>query len=106
MAIKKFYSTKAKAGWKFNAARKKFWSYGYDIFLESGKRKRESGFATRNLVTSAAARIIFGEKNKKFELSDARKRPTCAELFQKRIETVSLRGLTDSVWTQKKIRNY
>ncbi len=73
MAIKKFYSTKAKAGWRSNG--KKFWSYGYDIYLESGKRKRESGFATKDLATSAAARIKLGEKNKKYELTDARKFP-------------------------------
>ena len=92
MAIKKFYSTKAKAGWKFDAARKKFWSYGFDIYLESGKRKRESGFATKDLAQSASARIKLGEKNKRYELTDARKFPTCAELFQKRIDSVVLRG--------------
>lgn len=92
MAVKKFYSTKAKAGWKFDAKQNKFWSYGYDIYLESGKRKRESGFATKDLATSAAARIKLGEKNKKFELVDLSKFPTCAELFQKRIDNVPLRG--------------
>jgi len=86
MAVKKFYSTKAKAGWKFDG--KRFWSYGFDIYLESGKRKRESGFATKDLATAAASRIKLGEKNKKYELTDARKFPTVAELFQKRIDNV------------------
>ena len=90
MAVKKFYSTKAKAGWKFDG--KKFWSYGYDIYLESGKRKRESGFGTKDLASAAAARIKLGEKNKKFELVDLSKFPTCAELFQKRIQNVPLQG--------------
>jgi integrase len=90
MAIKKFYSTKAKAGWRFDG--KKFWSYGFDIYLESGKRKRESGFATKDLASSAAARIKLGEKNKKYELTDARKFPTVAELFQKRIDNLTERG--------------
>ena len=62
MAIRKFYSTKAKAGWRFDAAKKKFWSYGFDIYLASGKRKRESGFATKDLARDAAARIRLGEK--------------------------------------------
>ena len=61
MVIKKFYSTKAKAGWKFDQTKKKFWSYGFDIYLESDSRKRESGFGTKNLATSAAARISLGE---------------------------------------------
>lgn len=87
MAIKKFYSTKAKAGWRFDG--KKFWSYGFDIYLESGKRKRESGFATKDLATSAAARIKLGEKNRKYELVDYQKFPTVAELFQKRIDNLS-----------------
>ena len=92
MAVKKFYSTKAKAGWRFDAKENKFWSYGYDIYLESGKRKRESGFATKDLAQAAASRIKLGEKNKKFELVDSRKFPTCAALFQKRIDSCGLRG--------------
>ena len=50
MAVKKFYSTKAKAGWRFDAKQNKFWSYGFDIRLETGKRKCESGFATKQLA--------------------------------------------------------
>jgi integrase len=108
MAIKKFYSTKAKAGWRENLnykpcgkgvdpekqadGEKKFWSYGFDIYLESGKRKRESGFATKDLASSAAARIKLGEKNKKYELTDVRSFPTVAELFQKRIDNLTMRG--------------
>ncbi len=90
MAIRKFYSTKAKAGWRFDG--KKFWSYGFDIYLESGKRRRESGFATKDLATSAAARIRLGEKNRKYELVDYRAFPTVAELFQKRIDNTTERG--------------
>ena len=87
MAVRKFYSTKAKAGWKFDG--KKYWSYGFDIYLESGKRKRESGFPTKDLASAAAARIKLGEKNKKYELTDARKFPLVSELFQKRIDNIS-----------------
>ena len=90
MAVRKFYSTKAKASWRFDG--KRFWSYGFDIYLESGKRKRESGFATKQLAESAVARIKLSEKNKKYELTDDAKLPTCAELFQKRIESCALRG--------------
>ena len=92
MTIKKFYSTKAKAGWRCDSRQNKFWSYGFGIYLESGKRKRESGFATKDLAANAAARIKSGEKNRKFELTGERKFPTCTELFQKRIENCALRG--------------
>ncbi len=92
MAIKKFYSNKSKAGWRFDQKQNKFWSYGFDIYLSSGKRKRESGFATKQLAESAAARIKLGEKNKKYDLIDTEIFPTCAELFQKRVDNVSERG--------------
>lgn len=86
MAVKKFYSTKAKAGWRFDG--RKFWSYGYDIYLESGKRKRESGFGNKE-TAAAAARIKLAEKNLRYDLTDTRKFPLLSELFQKRIENVS-----------------
>lgn len=89
MAIKKFYSTKSKAGWRWESSTEKFWSWGFDIRLENGKRKRESGFGTRQLAESAAARIKLAEKNSRYELTDSRKFPTVRELFQKRIETIS-----------------
>ncbi len=92
MAIKKFYSNKAKAGWRFDAKQNKFWSYGFDIYLETGKRKRESGFATKDLASAAAARIKLSEKNKKYDLVDYRIFPTGAELFQKRIDSTIERG--------------
>ena len=64
MAIKKFYSTKAKAGWRWDASKEKFWSYGFDIYLQSGQRKRESGFATEQLAENAVARIRISRKRK------------------------------------------
>ena len=62
MAIRKFYSTKAKAGWRWDANKKKFWSYGFDIYLKDGRRKRESGFATKQLAENAVARMKISEK--------------------------------------------
>jgi hypothetical protein len=62
MAINKFYSNKVKAGWRFDAKQNKFWSYGYDIYLESGKRKREPGFATKDVAESAEFRKKLTQK--------------------------------------------
>jgi integrase len=90
MAIKKIYSNKAKPGWKFDG--KRYWSYGFDIYLQSGRRKRESGFATRDLANAAVARIKLSEKNRKYELVDYSVFPTCAELFQKRLDNLTVRG--------------
>lgn len=84
MAIKKFYSNKAKAGWKFDARQNKFWSYGFDIYLQNGKRKRESGFATRQLAENAVARIKISEKENKYELQ-AREFPLISEVLDARL---------------------
>lgn len=84
MAIKKFYSTKAKAGWRWDRKENKFWSYGFDIYLQSGKRKRESGFATRQLAESAVARIKLSEKEKTYHLQ-TREFPLLSEVFEKRL---------------------
>lgn len=92
MAIKKFYSNKNKPSWKFDKRKEKFWSWGFDIYLSNGKRKREGGFASKSLAESAVARIKLGEVNKKYELVDDSIFPSCAELFQKRIDNVTERG--------------
>jgi integrase len=84
MAIRKFFSNKAKAGWRWDAGKEKFWSWGYDIRLENGKRKRESGFATRSLAENAVARIRIGEKEGKYNLQP-QKFPTLKEVLEKRL---------------------
>lgn len=82
MAVRKFYSTKAKAGWRFDG--KKFWSYGFDIYLQSGKRKRESGFATKQLAENAVARIKISEKEKTYNLQ-TRRLPLVSEVLENRV---------------------
>jgi len=84
MAIKKFYSKKAKAGWRLDAGREKFWSWGFDIRLENGKRKRESGFASRQLAENAVARIRISEKEGKYDLR-TRTFPLVSEVLEKRL---------------------
>lgn len=115
MAIKKFYSNKAKAGWRENPGyrppgklkkgkkqkehEKKYYSWGYDLDLEpvewdeKGKpkrnRKRESGFFSRDAAQAAIGRIRLAEKNKRYELVDEREFPLLSDLFQKRINTIA-----------------
>lgn len=84
MAIKKFYSNKSKAGWKFDARQNKFWSYGFDIYLQSGKRKRESGFATKDLAEKAVARIKLSEIENKYDLQ-TREFPFVSEVLDARL---------------------
>ena len=57
MAVKKVFSNKAKSGWKYDEKTKQFWSWGFDIWLENGKRRRESGFGSKQLAENAVSRI-------------------------------------------------
>ncbi len=91
--IRKFYSTKAKAGWRFDIKQNRFWSYGFDIYLQSGKRKRESGFASKQLAESAVARIKLGEKENTYNLQ-TRSFPLVSEVLEsavRRIEEIKPR---------------
>jgi integrase len=87
MAIKKFYSTKEKAGWRWDASKQKFWSWGFDIRLGNGSRRRESGFASRQIAEQSVARIRISEKEGKYDLQ-TRKFPLVTEVLEKRLERI------------------
>jgi integrase len=87
MAIKKYYSVKAKAGWRFDAVLQKYWSWGFDLSVENRQRLREHGFATKQLAENAAARIMLARKEKKYNLY-TRRFPQVSELFEKRLSTI------------------
>jgi integrase len=107
MSVRKFYTNKAKTGWKENPAyipldkipkdekqkehERKFYSWGYDIDLEPNgynkkgelkrNRLRESGFASRKAATDAAARQKFAEKDEKYSFKKT-VYPRVAEVLQ------------------------
>ena len=87
MAIKKFYSTKEKAGWRWDAGKQKFWSWGFDIRLQNGSRCRESSFASKQLAEQAVARIRISEKEGKYDLQ-TRKFPLLTEVLEKRLNRI------------------
>ncbi|MDQ3180757.1 MAG: site-specific integrase [Acidobacteriota bacterium] len=102
MAVRKFYSTKAKAGWRFDAKQNKFWSYGFDIYLESGKRKRESGFGSKQLAENAVSRIKISEKENTYNLQ-IRKCPLLSDVLEKhvlRIEGKKAKGRAVVIFNQ------
>lgn len=94
MAIKKFFSNKQKPGWKWDAGKKQYFSWGYDINLtpvesdSTGKpkrnRRRESGFPSEALAAAAVARLIVEEKEGKFGFG--KKTTTLAPVFRDLIE--------------------
>lgn len=92
MSVRKFFSNKAKTGWRENPSyipidkipkdekqkdsEKKYYSWGFDIDLEpveynekgelKRNRLRESGFPSRKTAEDAAARHKFAEKDEKY----------------------------------------
>ena len=87
MAIKKFYSNKAKPGWRWNEKTKKFSSWGYDVRFEDGSRKRENGFASKQLAENAVSRIRISEKEGKYDLT-RREFPLVSEVCKKRVPRI------------------
>ena len=87
MAVKKIYSNKEKPGWRWDAAKKQFWSWGFDIRLGNGIRRRESGFASRQIANQAIAQIRVSEKEGKYDLQ-TRKFPLLTEVLEKRLERI------------------
>ncbi len=87
MAIKKFYSNKAKAGWRWDEKTKKFSSWGYDVRFEDGSRKRENGFASKQLAENAVSRIRISEKEGKYDLT-RREFPLVLEVCEKRLKRI------------------
>lgn len=60
MAIKRFYSKRAsKPGWKWDAAKGQFWSWGYDERID-GRRIREAGFSSDDQV-----KVVVGKLKEK-----------------------------------------
>ena len=86
---KNFTARKKKLVDALGRGKEKVFFLGFDIWLADGRRKRESGFASKQTAESAAARIRLGEKNRRYELVDRQTFPALQELFQKRIETIN-----------------
>jgi hypothetical protein len=95
MAIRKFYSKREKKHWKFDAKRAReglppYWSWGYDIWLDEGerkrvRRKREAGFMTESDAVAAVGRIRSAEKEKKYGFVPESAKPRLGELIRKRL---------------------
>lgn len=83
--IKKFYSNKNRAGWRFDSRLKKYFSWGFDIRLADNRRKREPGFVNRADAESAVAKIRQLEKDSKYGFSLPAEAPTLREVCDQKI---------------------
>jgi len=64
--IKKFISNRKRVGWKYDPRQGKFYSWGFDIRLPDGRRKREPGFLNKADAEAAVARIRLVEKEARY----------------------------------------
>ncbi len=83
--IKKVYSKRHRAGWKFDSKRKQYFSWAYDIRLADGRRRRESGFINQSEVEAVLARIRLAEKDFRYGFLVPQDIPTFTALIEKHI---------------------
>src|ERR1051326_4111291 len=89
--IKKFFSNRHRVGWKFDGKRKQYFSWGFDIRLTDGRRKREAGFLSEAEVQALLARIRLAEKDLRYGFIAQHEAPTVSELAEKHVAKLSNR---------------
>ncbi len=87
--IKKFYSKRQRAGWKYDARLKQYYSWGFDIRRTYGRRKREPGFDSRAHAESAVARLRALEKEIQYGFVLPKEVPTLREVCDKKLELIA-----------------
>ena len=89
--IRKFYSNRNRPGWKHDEKKKKYFSWGFDIRLGDGRRKREPGFLNKADAESAVSRIRLLEKEMRYGFVAPAESPTLNELREKKLELTANR---------------
>jgi len=83
--IKKFFSNRARPGWRFDSRLKKYYSWGFDMWLANGHRKRETGFANRADVEATVSRVRQLEKESKYGFVRPVEAPTLEAVCEKKL---------------------
>ena len=86
--IKKFHSNRHRPGWKYDAQRKQYFSWCFDIRRADGRRKREAGFLSKAEAESVVARLRLSERDERYPFLAPRNVPTVQELVNKHLENV------------------
>src|ERR1043165_2445812 len=89
--IKKFYSNRDRPGWKYDTKQKRYYSWGFDIRLSDGRRKREPGFLSEAEVQAVLARIRLAEKDLRYGFIASKEVPTLRQLAEKHVTKLSRR---------------
>jgi hypothetical protein len=87
--IKKFYSNRHRTGWKYDARRKQYFSWGFDIRLTDGRRKREPGFLTQAEVEAALGRIRLAERDVRYGFLAPLEIPTVQQLADRHVAHIA-----------------
>jgi len=89
--IKKFFSNRNRPGWKYDSRLKKYYSWGFEMYLASGRRKRETGFLNRADVESVVVRIRQLEKEMRYGVTMSVEAPTLEEVSAKKLTLTASR---------------
>lgn len=87
--IKKVYSNRHRAGWRYDSKRKQYYSWGFDIRLCDGRRKREAGFLSEAEVQAVLARIRLAEKDLRYGFLAKTDAPALHEIVDKHVSKLS-----------------
>lgn len=85
--IKKYFVKAKKPGYAFDRNAKKFFSWGFDIWL-AGERKQERGFLTKTDAETAVTKLKQEAKLSAHGVVSPLKIPYLIELFQKRLDAM------------------
>lgn len=88
MAIKKFFIKTQQPGYLYDRNAKKWFSYGFDIWL-GPNRVQERGFHSREMAELAAAKLKREYKAKLHGMASEVSETLLIELFQSRLDSIS-----------------
>lgn len=89
--IKKFFSNRNRPGWRWDGRSQKYYSWGFDMWMANGRRRRETGFLNRADVEAAVARIRHLEKQMRHGYVLPIESPTLEEACAKKLSLISNR---------------
>lgn len=90
MAIRKYYVSRPKEGYRYDRKENKYFSWGYDIWLDR-TRQSERGFFTREHAEDAVKALREQHKNARHGITPPKDDPFLIELFQKKLDSIGTR---------------
>lgn len=89
MVVKKYYVNSPKPGYPYDRNARKYFSYGYDIWIDGAIRKEERGFLSRADAETAVKNLKNTAKLSSHGIVASSKDPYLISLFQKKLDDMS-----------------